>query len=82
MTRLLTDLCHEVTDAMNNKMELIEEIKQLVGTVVDYDYMAFVRILRSEDHDKAKSIMMLINEIQEHTREKYTFIAKVKVDRK
>ncbi|GKE37441.1 transposase, MuDR, MULE transposase domain protein, partial [Tanacetum coccineum] len=82
MTRLLTDLCHEVTDAVKNKVELIEEIKQLDGTSVDSDYMAFARILRGEDLDKEKSIMKLINETQEHTREKYTFIAKVKLDRK
>ncbi|GKE78837.1 hypothetical protein Tco_1544957 [Tanacetum coccineum] len=34
MTMLLTDLCHEVIDAVKNKVELIEDIKQLDGTVV------------------------------------------------
>ncbi|GJT27800.1 zinc finger, CCHC-type containing protein [Tanacetum coccineum] len=29
MTRLLTDLCHEVTDATRDKVGLIEEVKQL-----------------------------------------------------
>nr|GEU35427.1 hypothetical protein [Tanacetum cinerariifolium] len=76
MTRLLTDLCHEVTDAVKNKVELIEGIKQLDGTAVDSVYMAFVRILRGDDFDKTKSTMKLINETQEHTHEKYTFIAK------
>ncbi|GJR17099.1 transposase, MuDR, MULE transposase domain protein [Tanacetum coccineum] len=82
MTRLLTDLCHEVTDAIKNQVELIEEIKQLGGRAVESDHMTFVRILRGEDLDKEKSIMKLINETQEHTREKYTFIVKVKLDRK
>ncbi|GJT63486.1 hypothetical protein Tco_1007019 [Tanacetum coccineum] len=59
MTSLLTDLCHEVTDAVQNKVELIEEIKQLDGTAIDSDHMAFVRILCGEDLDKAKSIMKL-----------------------
>ncbi|GJV59691.1 hypothetical protein Tco_1465791 [Tanacetum coccineum] len=80
MTRLLTDLCHEVADAVKNQVELIEEIKQLGGRAADFDHMAFVRILLGEDLDKAKSIMNLINDTQEHTREKYTFIAKVKLD--
>ncbi|GJZ73815.1 hypothetical protein Tco_0637961 [Tanacetum coccineum] len=82
MARLLTGLCHEVTDAVKNKVELIEEIKQLDGTTVDSNYMAFVKILRGEDLDKAKSIMKLINDTQNHNREKYVFIAKVKLDRK
>nr|GEX58900.1 hypothetical protein [Tanacetum cinerariifolium] len=47
MARLLTDLFHEITDVVKNKVELIEEIKQLEGTVVDSDYMAFVRILQN-----------------------------------
>nr|GEV81879.1 integrase, catalytic region, zinc finger, CCHC-type, peptidase aspartic, catalytic [Tanacetum cinerariifolium] len=81
ITRLLTDLCHEVTDAVKNKVEVIKKIKELGETVVDFDSMAFVRILRGEDLDKAKSIMKLINDTQEHTREKYAFIAKVKLDR-
>ncbi|GKC27981.1 hypothetical protein Tco_1035275 [Tanacetum coccineum] len=57
MTRLLTDLCHEVTDAVKNQVELIEEIKQLGGRAADFDHMAFVRILLGEDLDKAKSII-------------------------
>ncbi|GJY93321.1 hypothetical protein Tco_0509103 [Tanacetum coccineum] len=76
--RLKFVLCY----AVNNKVELIEEIKQLDGTAIDSDHMAFVRILCGEDLDKAKSIMKLINETQEHTRKKYTFIAKVKLDHK
>ncbi|GJR16757.1 hypothetical protein Tco_0965284 [Tanacetum coccineum] len=71
-----------VTDAVKNKVELIEEIKQLNGRAVDSDYIEFVRILRGEDLDKAKSIMKLINETQNHNREKYVFIAKVELDRK
>ncbi|GJX77169.1 hypothetical protein Tco_0323980 [Tanacetum coccineum] len=56
MTRILIDLCHEVTDAVR-------------------------KILHGEDLDKAKSIMKLINDTQEHTCEKCAFIAKVKLDR-
>nr|GEV66509.1 hypothetical protein [Tanacetum cinerariifolium] len=82
MIRLLTDLCHEVTDVVKNQVELIEEIKQLGGRAIYSDHMAFVRILRGEDLDKSKFIMKLINETQEHTREKYTFIAKFKLDHK
>ncbi|GJR38259.1 hypothetical protein Tco_1213943 [Tanacetum coccineum] len=29
MTRILTDLCHEVTDAVKDKTKLIEEVKEL-----------------------------------------------------
>ncbi|GJS58324.1 hypothetical protein Tco_0653108 [Tanacetum coccineum] len=36
-----------------------DKIKQLDGTVIDSDHMAFVRILCGEDLDKAKSIMKL-----------------------
>nr|GEX95427.1 hypothetical protein [Tanacetum cinerariifolium] len=68
--------------AVKNMVKLTEEIKKLDGTALDSNYMTFVRILRGEDLDKAKLIMKLINETQEHTREKYTFIAKVKLDRK
>nr|GEY52607.1 hypothetical protein [Tanacetum cinerariifolium] len=82
MTRLLTDLCHEVTDAVKNQVELIEKIKQLGGRAADSNHMAFFRILRGEDLDKTKFIMKLINETQEHTPKKYTFIAKFKQDRK
>ncbi|GJW57147.1 hypothetical protein Tco_0103878 [Tanacetum coccineum] len=63
MTRILTDLCHEVTDAVKDKAELI-------------------KILRAEDLDKAKGIMNLIKETQKHTRGRYVYIAKVKLDRK
>nr|GEV39300.1 transposase, MuDR, MULE transposase domain protein [Tanacetum cinerariifolium] len=69
-------------DVVKNKVKLIEEIKQLDGTAVDSEYMAFFRILRDEDLDKVKSSMKLINDTQEHTREKYAFIAKVKLYRK
>nr|GEW76354.1 hypothetical protein [Tanacetum cinerariifolium] len=79
MKRILTDLYHEVTDVVKNKVEVIG-IKELGETAVDSDSMEFVRILRGEDLDKAKSIMKLINDTQEHTREKYAFIAKVKLD--
>ncbi|GKB72754.1 transposase, MuDR, MULE transposase domain protein [Tanacetum coccineum] len=72
----------DADDAVKNKVELIEEIKQLDGTTVDSNYMAFVKILRGEDLDKAKSIMKLINDTQEHTREKYAFFVKFKLDRK
>ncbi|GJV99715.1 hypothetical protein Tco_1554967 [Tanacetum coccineum] len=82
MTRLLTDLCHEVTDALRKKVEVIEEVKELGGSALDSDSMAYLRILCGEDLDKAKSIMKLINDTQEYTCEKYAFIAKVKLDRK
>ncbi|GJS44173.1 hypothetical protein Tco_0569216 [Tanacetum coccineum] len=29
MTRILTDLCHEVTDAVKDKVKLIEKVKEL-----------------------------------------------------
>ncbi|GJX36270.1 transposase, MuDR, MULE transposase domain protein [Tanacetum coccineum] len=72
----------DADDVVKNKVKLIEEIKQLDRTAVDSDYMAFFRILHGKDLDKAKSIMKLVNETQEHTRENYAFIANVKLDRK
>ncbi|GKC54012.1 hypothetical protein Tco_1076757, partial [Tanacetum coccineum] len=81
MTRILIDLCHEVTDAVRKKVEVIEEVKELGRSALDSDSMTYLRILRGEDLDKAKSIMKLINDTQEHTCEKCAFIAKVKLDR-
>ncbi|GKB87245.1 hypothetical protein Tco_0959517 [Tanacetum coccineum] len=82
MTRLLTDLCHEVTDSVKDKADLIEEVKELGVAAQGSDSMAFLRILHDEDLDKAKDIMNLIKETQKHTRENYVYIAKVKLDRK
>ncbi|GKC31027.1 hypothetical protein Tco_1038321 [Tanacetum coccineum] len=62
MTRILTDLCHEVTDAVKDKAKLIEEVKELGVAAQDFDSMAYLRILRAEDLDKAKDIMNLIKE--------------------
>ncbi|GJU05433.1 hypothetical protein Tco_1121863 [Tanacetum coccineum] len=81
MTRLLTDLCHEVTDATRDKVGLIEEVKQLGVAAQGSDSLAYLRILRDEDLGKARSIMDLIKVTQEHTREKCAFIAKVKIAR-
>ncbi|GJX44197.1 hypothetical protein Tco_0260873 [Tanacetum coccineum] len=82
MTRILTNLCHEVTDAVKDKAELIEEVKELGIAAQGSDSMKYLRILRVEDLDKAKDIMNLIKETQKHTRGKYVYIAKVKHDRK
>ncbi|GJX30244.1 hypothetical protein Tco_0238323 [Tanacetum coccineum] len=82
MTRILTDLCHEVTDAVKDKDQLIEEVKELGVAARGSDSMAYIRILRVDDLDKAKDIMNLIKETQKHTRGKYVYIAKVKLDRK
>nr|GEZ39153.1 transposase, MuDR, MULE transposase domain protein [Tanacetum cinerariifolium] len=82
MTRLLTYLCHEVIDAIKDKEDVIEEVKELGVATSGSDSMAFLRILRDEDLDKAKDIMNLIKETQKHTREKYVYIAKVKLNRK
>ncbi|GJY92073.1 reverse transcriptase zinc-binding domain-containing protein [Tanacetum coccineum] len=81
MTRLLTELCHEVTDATRDKVGLIEEVKQLGVAAQGSDSLAYLRILRDEDLGKARSIMNLIKATQEHTREKCAFIAKVKIAR-
>nr|GFC11466.1 hypothetical protein [Tanacetum cinerariifolium] len=82
MTKILIDLCHEVTDAVKDKAKLIEEVKELGVAAQGSDSMAYLRILRTEDLDKEKDIMNLIKETQKHTRGKYVYIAKVKLDRK
>ncbi|GJV38990.1 hypothetical protein Tco_1417430 [Tanacetum coccineum] len=69
MTRLLTDLCHEVTDSVKHKEDLIVEVKELGVATQGSDSMAFLRILRDEDLDKAKDIMNLLKETQKHTRQ-------------
>ncbi|GKF17097.1 hypothetical protein Tco_0062015 [Tanacetum coccineum] len=69
MTSLLTDLFHEVIDSVKDKVDLIEEVKELGVAAQGSDSMAFLRILRYEDIDKAKYIMNLIKETQKHTRE-------------
>nr|GEU91538.1 hypothetical protein [Tanacetum cinerariifolium] len=81
MTWLLTDLCHEVTDATRDKVGLIEEVKQLGVAAQGSDSLAYLRILRDEDLGKERSIMDLIRVTQEHTHEKCAFIAKVKIAR-
>ncbi|GKA68466.1 hypothetical protein Tco_0768383 [Tanacetum coccineum] len=70
MTRLFTELCHEVTDSVRDKADLIKEVKELGVAAQGSDSMAFLRILRDEDLDKAKYIMNLLKETQKHTREK------------
>nr|GEY77244.1 hypothetical protein [Tanacetum cinerariifolium] len=60
MTRLLTDLCHEVTNATRDKVGLIEEVKQLGIAAQGSDSLAYIRILCDEDIGKARSIMDLI----------------------
>ena len=80
ITRLLTDLCHEVTDSVKDKADLIDEVKGLGEAAQGSDSLAFLRIIRNEDLGKAKSIMDLIKENQKHTRQKYVFIAKAKLD--
>nr|GEV73695.1 hypothetical protein [Tanacetum cinerariifolium] len=78
MTRILTDLFHDVTDAVRDKAEVKE-----VGVVAQVsDSIAYLRILRDEDLAKANDIINLIKETQKHTRGKYVYIAKVKLDRK
>ncbi|GKA10826.1 transposase, MuDR, MULE transposase domain protein [Tanacetum coccineum] len=47
MTRLLTNLCHEVTNAVKDKEDVIEEVKEL--GMAGSDIMAFLRILRDEE---------------------------------
>ena len=82
MTKILTDICHEVTDACKDKDELIEEVKALGVAAQGSDSLAFLRILRNEELEKAKDLMNLIKENQKHTRGKYVFIANVKLARK
>ncbi|GKB55588.1 hypothetical protein Tco_0911774 [Tanacetum coccineum] len=76
MTEILTDLCHEVTDAVKDKAELIEEVKELGVAAQGSDSLAYLMILRAEDLDNVKEIMNLIKETQKHTRGKYVYIAK------
>ncbi|GKE86300.1 hypothetical protein Tco_1560042, partial [Tanacetum coccineum] len=64
MTRVLTELCHEVTKAAKYKVNLIEEVKELGGRASASDSMAYLRILRGEDMEKTKDIMKLIKETQ------------------
>ncbi|GKD22527.1 hypothetical protein Tco_1224230 [Tanacetum coccineum] len=75
-------LCHEVTEAAKDKVNLIEEVKQFGGRASTSDSMAYLRILRGEDMKKAKDIMNLIKETQAHNNGKYAFIANVKINRK
>nr|GEV22570.1 hypothetical protein [Tanacetum cinerariifolium] len=81
ITRVLTYLCHEVTEASKDKVNLIEEVKELSGRASASDTMAYLRILHEEDMDKAKDIMKLIKDTQNHNRGKYAFIANVKINR-
>nr|GEZ98963.1 hypothetical protein [Tanacetum cinerariifolium] len=62
MTRILTDLFHEVIDAVKYKAELIEEVEELGVAAQGSDSMAYLRILRVEGLDKGKDIMNLIKE--------------------
>nr|GEZ08832.1 hypothetical protein [Tanacetum cinerariifolium] len=49
ITRILTDLFYEVTDAVKDKAELIEEVKELGVAAQGSDSMAYLRILHAED---------------------------------
>nr|GEW21730.1 hypothetical protein [Tanacetum cinerariifolium] len=80
MTRVLTNLYHKVTEAAKDKVNLIEEVKELGGRASALDSMAYLRILRGEDMDKAKDITKLIKDTQNHNRGKYVFIANVKIN--
>nr|GEV55624.1 hypothetical protein [Tanacetum cinerariifolium] len=80
MTRVLTDLCHEVTEAAKDKVNLIEEIKELGGRASALDNMAYYRILHREDTEMAKDIIKLTKETQADNHEKYAFIANVKIN--
>nr|GEV95298.1 DNA-directed DNA polymerase [Tanacetum cinerariifolium] len=62
MTRILTNLCHEVTEAVRDKVKPIEEVKELGVAAQGFDSMSYLRILRAEDLAKAKDIMNLIKE--------------------
>nr|GEU54332.1 hypothetical protein [Tanacetum cinerariifolium] len=75
------DGASSITDVVKDKAELIEEVKELSVAAQGSDSMAYLRILRVEDLDKAKDIMNLIKETKKHTRGKYVYIAKVKLDR-
>nr|GEY13784.1 hypothetical protein [Tanacetum cinerariifolium] len=79
---VLKNLCHEVTKAAKDKVNLIEEVKQVGGRASASYSMAYLRILRGEDMDKAKDIMKLIKDTQDHNNGKYAFIANVKINRK
>nr|GEU68946.1 hypothetical protein [Tanacetum cinerariifolium] len=68
ITRILTDLCHEVTEAVRGKAEVIEEVKELGVRAPGSDSMAYLMILHDEDLAKANDIMNLIKETQKHTR--------------
>nr|GEX35392.1 hypothetical protein [Tanacetum cinerariifolium] len=68
MTRLLTDLFHEVIDSVKDKANLIEDVKELSVAAQGLDNMAFLRILHDEDLDKAKNIMNLLKETPKYTR--------------
>ncbi|GJT44887.1 hypothetical protein Tco_0953602 [Tanacetum coccineum] len=70
MTRVLTDLCHEVTEEFKDKVNLIEEVKELGGRASASDSMAYLRILREEDMEKAKDIIKLIKETPAHNHGK------------
>nr|GEV16600.1 transposase, MuDR, MULE transposase domain protein [Tanacetum cinerariifolium] len=58
----------EVTEAVRDKAEVIEEVKELVVRAQSSDRMAYLRILRDEDLAKANDIINLIKETQKHTR--------------
>ncbi|GKF46813.1 hypothetical protein Tco_0136615, partial [Tanacetum coccineum] len=62
MTRISTDLCHEVTEVVRDKAEVIEEVKELGVAAQGSDSMPYLKILRDEDLAKANDIMNLIKE--------------------
>nr|GEZ40370.1 hypothetical protein [Tanacetum cinerariifolium] len=80
MTRLLTDLCHEVTDAVKDKANIIEGVKELGVAASGSDSTAFLRILRDDNLDKVKDIMNLIKETQKHTIEKLSHNLLLEID--
>nr|GEY95729.1 hypothetical protein [Tanacetum cinerariifolium] len=66
MTRVLTDLYHEVTKAAKDKVNLIKDVKKHGGRASTSDMMAYLRILCREDMNKAKDILKLIKDKQNH----------------
>nr|GEW30583.1 hypothetical protein [Tanacetum cinerariifolium] len=82
MTRVLTDLCHEVTEAAKDKVNLIEEVKELGRRASASTSMAYLRILRGEDMEKTKDIMKLIKETKAHNCGKCAFSDNVKINHK
>nr|GEV81291.1 hypothetical protein [Tanacetum cinerariifolium] len=67
MTRILTDLFHEVTEAVRDKAEVIKEVKELGVHAQGSNSMPYLRILCDENLAKANDTINLIKETQKHT---------------